>query len=150
MMFYNPVLTGGIAAWFAAQALKVLINVIKFRKFDAERIFGSGGMPSSHSSTVCAASVVVYRLCGFNSASFGIMAIMSVIVMYDAMNVRYHAGVQARELNIIRKGLQNSNFLKDKISGKELKELLGHTPLEVFCGAVLGIVIGMFIPLLQI
>ena len=78
------------------------------------------------------------------------MAIMSVIVMYDAMNVRYHAGVQARELNIIRKGLQNSNFLKDKISGKELKELLGHTPLEVFCGAVLGIVIGMFIPLLQI
>ena len=77
-----------------------------------ERIFGSGGMPSSHSSTVCAAATVVCRLYGPDSAVFGVMVIMSVIVMYDAMNVRYHAGVQAKELNIIRKELKNNKDVK--------------------------------------
>lgn len=61
-MFYNPVLIGGAVAWFMAQFIKVLLNLIKFRRFDMERIFGSGGMPSSHSSTVCAAATVVCRL----------------------------------------------------------------------------------------
>lgn len=107
-----------------------------------ERIFGSGGMPSSHSSTVCAAATVVCRLYGPDSAIFGVMVIMSVIVMYDAMNVRYHAGVQAKELNIIRKELKNNKVLNEdfnnKISGNELKELLGHTPLEVLCGSCSG------------
>lgn len=75
-------------------------------------------------------------------------------VMYDAMNVRYHAGVQAKELNIIRKELKNNKVLNEdfnnKISGNELKELLGHTPLEVLCGAVLGIAIGIIVPVLRI
>lgn len=119
-----------------------------------ERIFGSGGMPSSHSSTVCAAATVVCRLYEPDSAIFGVMVIMSVIVMYDAMNVRYHAGVQAKELNIIRKELKNNKVLNEdfnnKISGNELKELLGHTPLEVLCGAVLGIAIGIIVPVLRI
>lgn len=119
-----------------------------------ERIFGSGGMPSSHSSTVCAVATVVCRLYGPDSAVFGVMVIMSVIVMYDAMNVRYHAGVQAKELNIIRKELKNNKVLNEdfnnKISGNELKELLGHTPLEVLCGAVLGIAIGIIVPVLRI
>lgn len=153
-MFYNPVLTGGVVAWFMAQLIKVLLNLIKFRRFDMERIFGSGGMPSSHSSTVCAASTVVCRLCGPDSPVFGVMVIMSVIVMYDAMNVRYHAGVQAKELNIIRKELKNNKFLNEnfdgKISGNELKELLGHTPLEVLCGAALGVAIGIIVPVLRI
>ncbi|MFR7907337.1 MAG: divergent PAP2 family protein [Oscillospiraceae bacterium] len=153
-MFYNPVLIGGAVAWFMAQFIKVLLNLIKFRRFDMERIFGSGGMPSSHSSTVCAAATVVCRLYGSDSAIFGVMVIMSVIVMYDAMNVRYHAGVQAKELNIIRKELKNNKVLNEdfinKISGNELKELLGHTPLEVLCGAVLGIAIGIIVPVLRI
>lgn len=153
-MFYNPVLIGGAVAWFMAQFIKVLLNLIKFRRFDMERIFGSGGMPSSHSSTVCAAATVVCRLYEPDSAIFGVMVIMSVIVMYDAMNVRYHAGVQAKELNIIRKELKNNKVLNEdfinKISGNELKELLGHTPLEVLCGAVLGIAIGIIVPVLRI
>jgi len=153
-VFYNPVLIGGAVAWFMAQFIKVLLNLIKFRRFDMERIFGSGGMPSSHSSTVCAAATVVCRLYGPDSAVFGVMVIMSVIVMYDAMNVRYHAGVQAKELNIIRKELKNNKVLNEdfnnKISGNELKELLGHTPLEVLCGAVLGIAIGIIVPVLRI
>lgn len=153
-MFYNPVLIGGVAAWFIAQFIKVLLNLIKYRKFDMERIFGSGGMPSSHSSTVCAAATVVCRLCGPNSAVFGVMVIMSIIVMYDAMNVRYHAGIHAKELNIIRKELKSNKFLNEnlnsKISGNELKELLGHTPLEVLCGAILGVATGIIVPVLWI
>ncbi|MDE5648681.1 MAG: divergent PAP2 family protein, partial [Oscillospiraceae bacterium] len=105
-----------------------------------------------HSSTVCAATTVICKLCGPNSAVFGVMVIMSIIVMYDAMNVRYHAGVQAKQLNIIRKELKNNKFFgvnfNDKISGNELKELLGHTPLEVLCGAILGITIGIIVPVL--
>lgn len=151
-MFYNPVLIGGIIAWFIAQSIKVLLNFIKHKKLEVEFIFGSGGMPSSHSSTVCAAATVVYKVCGPNSAVFGVMVIMSIIVMYDAMNVRYHAGVQAKQLNIIRKELKNNKFFNeifnDKISGNELKELLGHTPLEVLCGAILGILIGIIVPVL--
>ena len=112
-----------------------------------ERIFGSGGMPSSHSSTVCAAATVVCRLYEPDSAIFGVMVIMSVIVMYDAMNVRYHAGVQAKELK--NNKVLNEDF-NNKISGNELKELLGHTPLEVLCGAVLGIAIGIIVPVLRI
>ncbi|MDE6103836.1 MAG: divergent PAP2 family protein, partial [Oscillospiraceae bacterium] len=78
-MFYNPVLIGGVIAWFIAQFIKVFLNFIKYKKFEMERILGSGGMPSSHSSTVCAATTVICKLCGPNSAVFGVMVIMSII-----------------------------------------------------------------------
>ncbi|MGN1481672.1 divergent PAP2 family protein [Porcipelethomonas sp.] len=152
MTIYNPVLTAGASAWFAAQLIKVILNMIKYRKFNSERIFGSGGMPSSHSATVCAASAVTLRICGPASAVFGVMCIVSVIVMYDAMNVRYHSGLHAREINMMRKEFKSLGLLDDKsdnkTSGKELKELLGHTLPEVICGAILGIAFGVFVPVL--
>lgn len=152
MSFYNPVLIAGASAWFAAQLIKVILNMLKYKEFNSERIFGSGGMPSSHSATVCAASAAAYRICGLQSAVFGVMCIVSIIVMYDAMNVRYHSGLHAREINLMKKEFNNlgilNNKLNEKNSGKELKELLGHTLPEVLCGAMLGIAIGMFVPVL--
>ena len=103
-------------------------------------------------ATVCAASAAAYRICGFESAVFGVMCIVSIIVMYDAMNVRYHSGLHAREINLMKKELENKGLLTEKsnvkISGKQLKELLGHTMPEVICGAVLGIAFGLLVPVL--
>ena len=149
-MVYNPVLIAGAAAWAAAQGLKVIINAIKGNGFMPERFFGSGGMPSAHSSTVCAASAAAFRVCGGDSPVFALAALITIIVVYDALNVRYAAGLHARELNIIRRELKANKLLSEasfkKFSGKDFKELLGHTPAEVLGGIALGILVGVLIP----
>lgn len=144
---YNPVFIGGAAAWLAAQTVKVILNICKGNGFMPERFVGSGGMPSAHSSTVCAASAATFRVCGAASPIFALAMLISIIVIYDAMNVRYQAGLHAAELNRIRKELfASDNDNNEKNSGKEFKELLGHTPAEVVGGILLGILIGGFIP----
>ena len=142
-MVYNPVLIAGAAAWAAAQVLKVIINAIKGNGFMPERFFGSGGMPSAHSSTVCAASAAAFRVCGGDSPVFALAALITIIVVYDALNVRYAAGLHARELKA-NKLLSEASF--KKFSGKDFKELLGHTPAEVLGGIALGILVGVLIP----
>ncbi len=144
-MFYNPIMCAGFFGWASAQLLKFILCFIQHADFRPERLYGSGGMPSSHSSLVCSSLIAAGRVDGFASSTFAIMAVLSVIVMYDAAGVRRAAGLHAKELNRIRTVLfSQENDAESK--KKELKELLGHTPLQVFCGAVLGIVIGVLVP----
>lgn len=134
----NSVLWTAILGWFAAQVIKFIIVLITTKDFDFGRLIGSGGMPSSHSAIVSSLSVAVGLLKGFSSPEFAICAIISFVVMYDASGVRRAAGQHARILNKLIKG---KNDLET--SGKLLKELLGHSPLEVFAGAILGIAVAV-------
>lgn len=147
---WNFVLVTAISASLTAQLIKVLLNLFIFHRFIAERMWGAGGMPSSHSATVCAMVVATGRYCGVNSAVFAVAAVLSIIVMYDAMGVRYETGEQAKLLNrMFTEWMdQESEALPFLKNGKKLKEMVGHTPIEVLTGAVLGILIGFAMPML--
>lgn len=130
----NTVLVVSFTAWLIAQILKVLFFMIKNRKFDIERLVGAGGMPSSHSALVVALCVALAIEEGLGSPLFALAIIFACIVMYDAAGVRRAAGKQAKFLNeLIREFLSGHAFNDTKF-----KELLGHTPLEVLLGAILG------------
>ena len=146
---WNYVLVTAISASLTAQLIKVLLNLFIFHRFIAERKWGAGGMPSSHSATVCAMVVATGRYCGVNSAVFAVAAVLSIIVMYDAMGVRYETGEQAKLLNrMFTEWMdQESDALPFLKNGKKLKEMVGHTPIEVLTGAVLGILIGFAMPM---
>lgn len=146
---WNFVLVTAISASLTAQLIKVLLNLFIFHRFIAERMWGAGGMPSSHSATVCAMVVATGRYCGVNSAVFAVAAVLSIIVMYDAMGVRYETGEQAKLLNrMFTEWMdQESEALPFLKNGKKLKEMVGHTPIEVLTGAVLGILIGFVMPM---
>jgi len=137
----NPIINATLLAWFIAQFLKVILVLITKKKVDFSRFIGAGGMPSSHASTVCALAVCIARLYGYNSAQFAICFVFAVVVMYDAAGVRRAAGQQAKILN---KMLDNWETADADFIEIELKELLGHTPVQVFFGAVIGILIGLF------
>lgn len=147
-MKYNGVLIASVLGWGIAQILKFLFYWIAHKVARTERLVGSGGMPSSHSSMVCAALVGTGRAAGVESVAFAIMFILAAIVMYDAMNVRFAAGQHAQALNRIHKQLTQTGEAgkTEQMAEKALKEYLGHTPLEVVCGALLGIVIGIVTP----
>ncbi len=143
---YNPIMLAGFLGWASAQVLKFILFFFQNSDFKVERLYGSGGMPSSHSALVCAATVAAGRADGWGSSAFAVMCVLSVIVMYDAAGVRRAAGMHAKELNLIRLRLFSQDADAES-KMKELKELLGHTPLQVFCGAMLGILIGVLVPL---
>ena len=134
----NKILIVGIVSWFLAQVFKCISNLILTKKFSIERLFGDGGMPSGHSATVVSVAVATGLYEGFDSAIFAIAMILAIVVMHDAMNVRYQAGKQAELLNAMAD-------MFEKITGadlpneEKLKELLGHTPLQVAAGFVLGV-----------
>lgn len=137
-IFSNKIIGCALMAWFVAQALKVVIDLLLKRKLNIGRMIGSGGMPSSHSAMVTALAVAVGRTEGAASVLFAICAVLAAIVMYDAAGVRREAGEQAKIINQMVE-----NWIDDDTDfGRELKELVGHTPLEVFAGAALGIAIG--------
>ncbi|MFU0801229.1 MAG: divergent PAP2 family protein [Xylanivirga thermophila] len=136
-LFSNNILWISILAWFIAQSLKVIITLITVRKLDIKRFVGSGGMPSSHSAFVVSLAVSIGETQGYNSPMFALAATFAMIVMYDAAGVRRAAGKQAAVLNDILAQLQS----KRGVSDKKLKELIGHTPIEVIIGALLGILI---------
>lgn len=138
-VLHNRVLLCAIIAWVVAQSTKVIWTLIKTHHLDLERIMGSGGMPSSHSASVVATTFAIGETVGYNQPIFGLAAMFSFIVMYDAANVRMAAGKQAKVINRLIKEIGEHKFQLDK----ELKELLGHTYLEVVVGMILGIVIGL-------
>ena len=138
----NYVLDVAIVCWFAAQALKIVTNYVKTRKLKLRMFFASGGMPSSHTSTVVGAAVAVGRVCGPASPEFAIMAVLSLIVMYDASGVRRETGKQAIILNYI---MDHWRETPPDIFQKDLKELVGHTPFEVLAGAALGVLLGFLL-----
>ncbi|KAF3439862.1 hypothetical protein FNV43_RR18140 [Rhamnella rubrinervis] len=133
----NPTFVSGFFAWLVAQSIKVFLNFFVDRKWDLRILFASGGMPSSHSA-LCTALTTSVALChGVADSLFPVCLGFSLIVMYDAIGVRRHAGMQAEVLNMILEDL----FQGHPISQRKLKELLGHTPSQVFGGAVLGVVV---------
>lgn len=136
----NHVLFVILLGWFVAQAIKIPIYRIVEHEWNLKRFFGSGGMPSSHSSMVTAGAVSIGFLHGFDSAIFALAVAFAMIVMYDAAGVRRETGTQAAVINQILKDVLING---KQISDEELKELVGHTPLEVACGSILGGVIAL-------
>ena len=124
----NRVLQAALFAWLIAQCLKVILVFWKEKRLDWSRMLGSGGMPSAHSAFVVAMA-----------ASVGKYTVVACVVMYDAANVRWEAGKQAELLNRIVMDIYRDNHLDQE----KLKELLGHTPVEVAAGALLGIAVGV-------
>ena len=136
----NGILLTALIAWFAAQLIKVIIVLIIERRVDFTRITGSGGMPSSHSSFTVSLAAAIGFTNGFDSVEFALAAAFSLVVMYDASGVRRSAGQQAAILNRIVEKLGKEEL---SATGKKLKELLGHTPMEVMAGAILGLIIAI-------
>ena len=169
----NYLIDVAFLAWFAAQVIKTILNMVVTRRFNAERLVGAGGMPSSHSALVCALAIGTCRKMGFSSPEFALALAFAAVVMYDAMGVRRAAGEQAKVLNKLVFGFPDiwelintySNYGKNKketvselpeeepeddfdenaFGDKALKEFLGHTPLEVLAGALLGILVAMMV-----
>lgn len=135
----NRALLCALTAWFVAQALKIPTYWMIEKKLDWGRFFGSGGMPSSHSAFVISLALMVGATEGFHTASFAISVVLSAIVMYDASGVRHETGVQGQVLNeILQKVFVNGQPITDM----ELKELVGHTKVEVAAGFVIGLLTG--------
>ena len=145
---WNFVLVTALCASVLAQVIKVLLNLFTFHRFIAERMWGAGGMPSSHSATVCAMVVATGRYCGIHSTLFAIALIVSIIVMYDAMGVRRETGEQAKVLNrLLNEWMDQESEILPILGDKKLKEMVGHTPIQVVTGAAFGAVIGFAMPM---
>lgn len=139
-LLQNRVLMAAAAGWLAAQVLKTLLVLIMERELRWERLVGSGGMPSSHSATVCALASSSAAVYGPGSGQFAIAAIVAFIVMYDACNVRLETGKQAIAIKELQELFRNMG--EDLSAEEKLKELVGHTLPQVLAGALLGILIG--------
>ncbi len=137
----NPVLIPALIGWFTAQSLKILFTLIFDKRLDFRQFFASGGMPSSHSAFVSALAVSCALRCGWDSVEFGIAAVFAFVVMFDASGVRRETGNQALVLNKILEEMRRLGYT-DKSTGT-VRELLGHTPIEVLSGSLLGILIGI-------
>lgn len=140
----NRILITGAAAWAVSQILKILIHLGVHREFSLERLFGDGGMPSSHSATVTSVAVKSGLICGWDSPVFAVAAILAIIVMHDAMGVRLETGKQAKAINEIIEHLISSDDV-DFGPDQALKEFVGHTPLQVAGGFCLGMIISLFV-----
>ncbi|WP_227762675.1 divergent PAP2 family protein [Zhaonella formicivorans] len=136
-----PIIATSLIAWLIAQSLKFLITLLRFKKIDFRKFISPGGMPSAHSALVSSLTLKVGLMEGFGSTLFAICLVFSLIVMYDAAGVRHAAGKQAQILN----RLVEDYYKSHTISEKRLKELLGHTPIEVFGGMLLGIIIALLL-----
>lgn len=140
----NNIFWSAAIAWFSAQVIKTIIHMILTRKFVPERMVGSGGMPSCHSATVTALATASCCKYGSGSFEFAVTLMLAIIVMYDAMGVRRETGIQAKLLNDIIKTFEDMG--RSEISAHDkLKEFVGHTPLQVLVGAILGIIIALII-----
>ncbi|MBN1689376.1 MAG: divergent PAP2 family protein [Candidatus Omnitrophica bacterium] len=128
-------------SWLTAQLAKVARSALQEKRLSLRWLFGAGGMPSSHSATVSSLSTVTGLYFGFSSLPFLIVLIFTLITMFDAAGVRRNVGRQARILN----KMLDEFYEKGEFKEGRLKELLGHTPVEVFAGAFLGIIIALLI-----
>lgn len=128
-----------ILVWFGIQTFKVIWDLVETKKFNFKRILGAGGMPSSHSAVTMCLAMMVGKAAGFSSPTFAISLILAIVVMYDAAGIRRAAGKQARILNKI----VNTPGLSTGEVQERLVEVLGHTPVQVFVGAVIGVIVGI-------
>ncbi|MBU0634175.1 MAG: divergent PAP2 family protein [Candidatus Omnitrophica bacterium] len=137
----NRIIGASFSSWIAAQSIKVVSGLIKEKRFDFRWIMETGGMPSAHSAGVSALATAVGLYAGFDSVVFAITAIFALIIMFDAQGLRRMSGLQAEALNRLIEDI----YLNRGIKMDLLKELIGHTPIEVFFGAMLGIWIAVLI-----
>jgi acid phosphatase family membrane protein YuiD len=135
----NKILLTTLSAWFIAQAIKVLLGVVRNKKVDFRLFVGTGGMPSSHAAGASCLAAAVGFECGFDTVYFALAASFAIVVMFDAQGVRRATGRQARILNKITEDI----YWKGKIHEGRLRELVGHTPIEVLVGCFLGTLIAL-------
>lgn len=134
----NHLLINSLVAWLVAQILKTVIYAVVNKTVDFHRLMGDGGMPSGHSATVTALATSAALYCGLDSPVFAVSAIVAVVVMHDAMGVRLEAGKHAKAINELMEMLDSNLEPEEK-----LQEFLGHTPLQVVFGSLLGLVVAL-------
>lgn len=139
--FHNDVVVTTFFGWFIAQTVKVVLGVIKDKKFNFKWFVGTGGMPSSHVAGVTAMVTSVGLYEGVGTALFGVTLMFAIVVICDAQGVRWSTGKQAEILNTIMEDI----YWKKKIQEKKLKELIGHTPVQVLAGIITGLVVAFII-----
>ena len=144
-IFGNKIIDAVFLAWLFAQSWKVIDYYMKEKKINFKKFIETGGMPSSHSSTVVSLMVAVAKVDpdGVKSTNFAISFVLALVVMYDAAGVRHAAGKQAKVINKIIKDIKEQRGIK--IIEENLKEILGHTPVEVIFGATLGAIISIIV-----
>lgn len=147
----NTVLQSALFSWMLAQFLKVLIEVVKGKRirlkedFFIRALFGTGGMPSSHSATITAVAISIGIKEGINSSVFALAVVLVIIVIRDATGVRFSTGKQAETIN----KLLEDQYKFHGIKYEKIKEVRGHTPLETFVGVLLGILVSLGINLIK-
>ncbi len=148
VLTFNEILTVSLLSWFVAQVLKTIINFVLLGRFQLERMWGDGGMPSAHSATVTAMVIATARSEGINSAIFAVAAVVAIITMHDAMGVRRETGEQAKVLNkMLEQWIEVTEKNAPFLQNMHLKEMVGHTPLQVMAGFALGILVGFLYPM---
>ena len=141
-LFSNRVLIGGLVGWVVAQVLKMILYSIINKTINWERMIGDGGMPSAHSATVSSMAMTSALIYGVGSFEFAVTTMLATIVMHDAMGVRLETGKQAKILNEMIALFEELG--KPQVSAeKKLKEFVGHTPFQVLCGMILGMLIAL-------
>ena len=140
-IFQNGVFLSTLLGWVVAQSIKIIINSVKERRFNFRWVVGTGGMPSAHSSGVMALATAVGLQQGFDSTIFIASLVFAVVIAFDAQGVRRATGQQAEILNKIMDDI----YWRRKIQESRLKELIGHTPFEVFVGSIIGIAIAALV-----
>jgi len=133
-MFGKKILMSTLAVWAIAQTIKVVLGVIREKKFNFKWFIGTGGMPSSHAAGATALATSCGLYVGFNSVAFALATVFAIVTMFDAQGVRRAAGQQATILNQI----MDDMYWKGKVETERLFELIGHTPLQVVIGSILG------------
>ena len=147
VLTFNEILTVSLLSWFVAQVLKTIINFVLLGRFQLERMWGDGGMPSAHSATVTAMVIATARSEGIHSAIFAVAAVVAIITMHDAMGVRRETGEQAKVLNkMIEQWIDVTEKNAPFLQNMHLKEMVGHTPLQVVAGVLLGSLVGFLFP----
>jgi Uncharacterized protein conserved in bacteria len=137
----NYIFGATVAAWLIAQSIKVVLGVIRERRFNFRWFVGTGGMPSSHAAGVSALSTSIGVSYGFDSALFAVTLVFTLIILFDSQGVRFSTGKMAGVLN----KMLDDIYWKKRLDDKQLKEFLGHTPIEVFAGMALGILVSLML-----
>lgn len=138
-VFQNKALMAGLIAWLLAQVIKMPLDYLYSRKWNWALLLTTGGMPSSHSSLLTATSLGIGLYHGFDNPVFAIAVAITMVVVYDAAGVRRQAGIHAQRINVLFSELLHGHMLNEK----DLREVLGHTPLEVIGGILLGIIVAI-------
>lgn len=132
----NPLLLTAVSSWAIAQVIKVIIHALIYKKLDLTRLFGDGGMPSGHSATVVSLALISGLLYGFGTFEFAVTMVLAIVVCHDATGVRQETGKQAVIINELLRAF--SALATDELPEVKLKEFVGHTPIQVIAGALVG------------